>query len=435
MNTGKYFTLSVITLLSLLWGCTEPVQQPTGPTVNKPEAESLAGTTTVASMPRSHKRGVSFGIKNVTDAFILSDFICWHYNWGNTPSGPDNVQLFLEQNNIDYCPMCWNGNYSKDRIRAFVQGHPNTGYLLGFNEPNLTDQANMTPQKAAELWPDVVALAKELNLKLGAPAMNYGTLAGYSDPVKWLDEFFRQPGISINDIDFIPIHCYMTSCSAVKGFVEKFRKYDKPIWMTEFCAWDISGVDVQKSYMSDVINYFEQEELVERYAWFIPRSNNSLNSKPYNQLLTKQDPIELTPLGEIYAGMSSLDKSVCLDATNPIPAHWYTDFNIFPAVTNSTDAEGGKLMLYNLAMDRWVEYQIDATSPKNNISLRYATLIDTQLAIYVDGDPVKMVSLPKTGSMNTWTTFTVDDFPVSGKHYIRFHVINGAINLSYFKLN
>ena len=92
-------------------------------------------------------------------------------------------------------------------------------------------------------------------------------------------------------------------------------------------------------------------------------------------------------------------------------------------------------MLYNLAMDRWVEYQIDATSPKNNISLRYATLIDTQLAIYVDGDPVKMVSLPKTGSMNTWTTFTVDDFPVSGKHYIRFHVINGAINLSYFKLN
>ena len=121
MNTGKYFTLSVITLLSLLWGCTQPVQQPTGPTVNKPEAESLAGTTTVASMPGSHKRGVSFGIKNVTDAFILSNFICWHYNWGNTPSGPDNVQLFLEQNNIDYCPMCWNGNYSKDRIRAFVR--------------------------------------------------------------------------------------------------------------------------------------------------------------------------------------------------------------------------------------------------------------------------------------------------------------------------
>ena len=87
----------------------------------------------------------------------------------------------------------------------------------------------MTPSKAAELWPSVVDLAKELNLKLVSPAMNYGTLAGYSDPIKWLDEFFAQPGVSIDDIDAISIHCYMANPQALRNYVAMFYKYNKPI--------------------------------------------------------------------------------------------------------------------------------------------------------------------------------------------------------------
>ena len=226
----------------------------------------------------------------------------------------------------------------------------------------------------------------------------------------------------------------MTNCSGVKGFVEKFEKYNKPVWMTEFCAWDISGVDVQKSYMSDVLNYFESCEMMERYAWFIPRSNNSLNSKPYNQLLTKQNPIELTPLGEIYAGMSSLDKSVCLDVAYPLLAQDYTEFNGYPTVTNTTDADGvNKLMLYNLGNNKWVQYQIDAAKRCNTVTIRYATSIDAQAALYIDGSPVQIVTLPKTGGMNVWGEFDVTDFPVEGKHFFRLHVMSGAINLSWMK--
>ena len=60
--------------------------------------------------------------------------------------------------------------------------------ILAYNEPNLTDQANMTPTRASELWPNLVAVAEKLGMRLTSPAMNYGTLAGYSDPEVWLDD-------------------------------------------------------------------------------------------------------------------------------------------------------------------------------------------------------------------------------------------------------
>lgn len=424
--------ISLFASCLLLCACVDTPEQPK----QNGDNPDLSNTRTVAKMPRSTKRGVSFSITSLQDAVLLSESSCWYYNWGNNAPGSADVQSFLEDNDIDFCPMCWSGNYNADRIRNYVNAHPNVKYLLGFNEPNLTDQANMTPAQAAEKWPEVVALAKELNLKLGAPAMNYGTLTGYSDPCKWLDEFFRQPGCSIDDIDFIPIHCYMTSCAAVKGYVEKFYKYNKPIWMTEFCAWEISGVDVQKSYMSDVLNYFEATPQVERYAWFMPRTNKQLNEKPYNQLLTKVNPIEWTPLGEIFNGMSSQDKSVCLDASYRIPATQYCTYsdNFYPAVTNSTD-EGMKLMVFNFNKDHWIQYQLDAASAFSSLDIRYASSIDSQLLIYVDGEMLSDIfTLPKTGSMSTWETITLPNVELQGKHTLRLHILQGTINFSWFKL-
>ena len=126
-------------------------------------------------MGKSAKRGVSFSFVQTSDLPLLSDYISWDYNWGPAPT--ESAAMWFDTNDMDFCPMCWNGNYSAERIRAYVAAHPKTKYLLAFNEPNLTDQANMTPKEAAALWPDVVALAKELKLKLVSPAMNYGTLA------------------------------------------------------------------------------------------------------------------------------------------------------------------------------------------------------------------------------------------------------------------
>ena len=84
-----------------------------------------------------------------------------------------------------------NANYDADAIRDYVKSHPSCRYLLGFNEPNFTKQANMTPQKAAEEWTAVKALADELGLEIVAPAMNYSPNAPYQDPTNGSTSLWR----------------------------------------------------------------------------------------------------------------------------------------------------------------------------------------------------------------------------------------------------
>ena len=395
----------------------------------------------VDAMPKSAKRGVAFSFTQVTDLPLMSPYISWDYNWGNTPS--NDAAMWFDANEMDYCPMCWNGNYNADAIRAFVAAHPNTKYLLAFNEPNLTDQANMTPSKAAELWPPVVALAKELNLKLVSPAMNYGTLAGYSDPIKWLDEFFAQPGVSINDIDAIAIHCYMSSASAVQGYVEKFEKYNKPIWMTEFCAWDpVPGsVTTQMDYMCAVLNYLEANPKVERYAWFIPRSGNKVDSPPYMQLLTHDYPADLTDLGKMYCWFSPMDKSVWLRANRPILASEYVAVanNAMP-LRPSTDTEvlqqvGGKgLMITNFAAGQQLTYQVCVPENSTEFTLRYCGYSNSICEVLVDGVSQNYIDRPRNGSSTEWIVAKAPLSISEGKHTVTLKLFSGSCYLSAFEI-
>ena len=407
-----------------------------------PETPSPVDETNVVDvMPKSAKRGVAFSFTQVTDLPLMSPYISWDYNWGNTPS--NDAAMWFDANEMDFCPMCWNGNYNADAIRAFVAAHPNTKYLLAFNEPNLTDQANMTPSKAAELWPPVVALAKELNLKLVSPAMNYGTLAGYSDPIKWLDEFFAQPGVSINDIDAIAIHCYMSSASAVQGYVEKFEKYNKPIWMTEFCAWDpVPGsVTTQMDYMCAVLNYLEANPKVERYAWFIPRSGNKVDSPPYMQLLTHDYPADLTDLGKMYCWFSPMDKSVWLRANRPILASEYVAVanNAMP-LRPSTDTEvlqqvGGKgLMITNFAAGQEIDYQLYLPAGSKEITLRYCGYSNSICEVLVDGVSQNYIDMPRNGSSTEWIVAKAPLSISEGKHTVTLKLFSGSCYLSAFEI-
>lgn len=407
-----------------------------------PETPSPSDEMNVVDvMPKSAKRGVAFSFTQVTDLPLLSPYISWDYNWGNTPS--NDAAMWFDANEMDFCPMCWNGNYNADAIRAFVAAHPNTKYLLGFNEPNLTDQANMTPSKAAELWPPVVALAKELNLKLVSPAMNYGTLAGYSDPIKWLDEFFAQPNVDVNDIYAISIHCYMSSASAVQGYVEKFEKYNKPIWMTEFCAWDpVPGsVTTQMDYMCAVLNYLEANPKVERYAWFIPRSGNKVDSPPYMQLLTHDYPADLTDLGKMYCWFSPMDKSVWLRANRPILASEYVAVanNAMP-LRPSTDTEvlqqvGGKgLMITNFAASQEIDYQLYLPAGSKEITLRYCGYSNSICEVLVDGVSQNYIDMPRNGSNTEWIVAKAPLSISEGKHTVTLKLFSGSCYLSAFEI-
>ena len=396
-----------------------------------------SGVKAADVMPKSAKRGVAFNFTNIADLPLLSPYISWDYNWGNTTN--DNSALWFDSNEMDFCPMCWNGNYNADNIRAFVAAHPNTKYLLAFNEPNLKDQARMTPAEAAAIWAPVVALAKELKLKLVSPAMNYGTLSGYGDPIKWLDEFFAQPGVDSNDVYAISIHCYMASVSGLKGFVQMFEKYGKPIWLTEFCAWDpVPGsVETQLSYMCNALNYLEQNDKVERYAWFIPRTSKPVNTAPYMQLLTHDNDPQLTDAGKIYTLFSTFDKSCYLNATRLIYAGEYVALtNDATQVRPNTDAQAAALAgrdglkVLNFSEGQKLTYQIATSQAASSISLRYSGYSNAIANILVDGKQVNYVDLPRTGDAEKWQQAQTAVNVKEGYHTVELELISGSVNLS-----
>jgi len=402
----------------------------------EPNPSSKGG---VDKMPKSSKRGVAFSFTQLTDLPLMSPYISWDYNWGNAPT--DEAATWFDANEMDYCPMCWNGNYSVDKIRTYVAAHPNTKYLLAFNEPNLTDQANMTPAQAAALWAPVVALAKELNLKLVSPAMNYGTLAGYHDPVKWLDEFFSQPNVSIDDVYAISVHCYMSSVSAVKAFIEKFEKYNKPIWLTEFCAWDpVPGsVETQKDYMCAVLNYLETRPSVERYAWFIPRTSGKVDSAPYMQLLTHDYPAELTELGKMYCWFSPMDSTVWLKTSRPIFAGEYmrvsdTNITLRPSTDAVMNQTGEGLIVTNMTQGHALTYQLHLNEASSKITVRYCGYSNSICEVYVDGKSAQVLDLPSNSSSTEWVEAEGKLALQAGNHTVTLQLFSGNCNISGFTI-
>ena len=399
-----------------------------------PGGEDIVEYGTLQS--RSAKRGVCFNFAQLPsyDFPLLGDAVSWYYDWSSNVPGAE-VDGYLSEYGIDFCPMIWNGNYNPDNIRTYKSSHPEAGYILAFNEPNLRDQANMTPAAAAELWPDIVALADEVGMKLISPAMNYGTLEGYSDPWKWMDEFLQQPGVSLDDIDGIAVHCYMNTLQALKDYIAGFKKYGKPIWLTEFCSTTggtVSEVS-QMNFMVEAINYLESDDDVFRYAWFIPRGGplQSIN----NELLTSRSPIELTDLGKVFVNMSTQDKDVAYGPGTVIPAEHYCAVSGAVHLRPVTDVSG-ILELFDLKENTWVEYLADIPEAGvYTLEFRYRTSYATAMALSADGSQqTEMVDLPDTD--NGWVTGKVEIELPAGVRTIRLAGTDAwSICLNWLRLN
>ncbi len=367
---------------------------------------------------KSGKRGVSFNFEQMPDSDfpLLGPAISWDYNWSSSvPS--TSVLSYLSEYGVDFCPMIWNANYNADNIRTIKSSIPTAEYILGFNEPNLTDQANMTPSVAAQYWPDVVALAKELNMKLISPAMNYGTLSGYSDPWVWLDEFLDCDGVSLDDIDGIAVHCYMNSLGALKNFIEGFKKYGKPIWLTEFCAYSGASISAQNQidFMVECFNYLEADEDVARYAWFIPRGTAVANVN--NELLTSRTPVELTETGTVFVNMSTLDRSLFYEAGTVIPAEHYSGAASSTHLRVTTD-KSGVLDVSDLKSGNYVEYQLNVASAGTySLELRCTNYSANALTVEVDGGNSYELELENMGK--EWQTLVLPVELPAGKTVLR----------------
>ena len=127
-------------------------------------------------------------------------------------------------------------------------------YILGFNEPNHKDQADMTPQEAADAWP--LLEQNSHGAKLVSP-----TTAGAA--FWWYDAFFNLcKGCRI---DFIAAHMYNCDANAIMSYLQKlYHRYNKKIWLTEFACPHSTDENQQLNLMKNVLPQLEAAPFVYR---------------------------------------------------------------------------------------------------------------------------------------------------------------------------
>ena len=402
-------------------------------------AAALLLSSFVMADAKSDKRGVSenqFSMGSMLEA--LEPGVTWYYNWGNTPGkGYENQVIDFED--IEFVPMCWNANYNADAIREYCKTHPKTKYLLGFNEPNFTAQANMTPQKAAEEWPKVKALADELGLKLVAPALNYSPNPPYTDPLKWMDEFVALVGLDA--FDFTAVHNY-GGLGVMKTIAGNFHdKYGKPVWVTEFCYWPNEGSnnsyvspETQISSMAETLQWLETTPWIFRYAWFKALGNYNSTTGPNYGLLKHEgagtDPWTLSDQGKVYVGLPTFDQNVWHPVQKTVPASELVSSNMvgFNGTNDDSNPSIIEISKFNAGASATWQFEIQ-DSGQHYITLRVSgfgepTRFNPTLKwVRVDGDKEIditgnfNVNLPNSDTEYVAVTSTVD-LP-AGKNVIR----------------
>ena len=255
----------------------------------------LPGATTPTSGPTSQppatakKKGVSTWEFPGLSAAVTNVGAGWYYNW--SPSN-DSMPAGAE-----FVPMIWGAASVTDATLAKAKSEGTV--LLGFNEPDLAGQANMSVEQALSLWPRLEATG----MRLGSPAVAYGgnTAGG------WLDRFMtgaRQQG---RRVDFITLHWYGSDFSAAAagqfaGYLKAVHdRYNLPIWVTEYGLMNFTGTPKFPTtaqitaFITATTTQMQGTSWIERYAWFsLPAVGDSV---PYGLYRDGSTP---TPAGEAY---------------------------------------------------------------------------------------------------------------------------------------
>ena len=388
----------------------------------------------VNSQSKSYKRGVSYGFHSAKDMQNFSKNISWWYNWAAEPDIA--IRNTYKNYGVDFTPMAWNGT-GINAVNNWVNQDSNVKYILGFNEPNFTDQANMTPKQAATAWLAFQAIADLHNLKTVGPAVNYCgncvTENGvtYNDPFKYLDDFFT--ACKDCDVDFIALHWYGGGNSIV-GYVENARKYNKPIWVTEFAAWDdsVTNVEDQKKYLAGTVNFLERDPDVYRYSWFIGRRKSDQTSYPFIDLYGADG--ELTELGKIYMDIPVYDPNFKFQIPGKIEAEEYFLMSgLFAEITSDTN---GFLNIGWTDNNDWAEYKINVNkSGTYNLNARIAGTNTGIIDFLVDNTLTATLNTPSTGGWQTWKTVSTEIELEKGEHLLKMLIKDAGFNINWITIS
>ncbi|MER7166258.1 glycoside hydrolase family protein [Micromonospora sp. NPDC000207] len=249
---------------------TVPSPSPTRVAAAPEAVESSRAPRRTAPAPQaavtSAKKGVGAwrfdGVSQALEASTAS----WYYTWSTRREGIDTPR------GVQFVPMIWGPGSVTDQ--ALAEARAAGPYLLGFNEPDLAEQSNMSVEEALRLWPRLMSTGS----RLGSPAVAYGG----ADPGGWLDRFMSGAKERGYRVDFIALHWYGGDFDSERAvgqlqryLADVYARYRLPIWLTEFALMDFSGGAVrfptqqqQAAFLTGATKMLGNTSYVHRYAWF-----------------------------------------------------------------------------------------------------------------------------------------------------------------------
>ena len=192
------FPLKIILVYSLLLWCSEDNDDFPPITLNLSYEDQ---TTT--------KKGVAFGVSSIDSwEYRLTALNAkWHYswNWELQDNYPDDVE---------FVPMIWGVNSTSTSILSNIASLVDNGdvtHLLGFNEPDLVSQANMTVDQAVESWERIEDTGATLGSPVTAAPLN-----------SWMIDFMTRALDENLQVDFVAVHWYGPPNAA--NFINKINE-------------------------------------------------------------------------------------------------------------------------------------------------------------------------------------------------------------------
>jgi hypothetical protein len=335
----------------------------------------------------------------------------------------------------EYSPIRQNGGWPSWND---INEKQNVTHLLGFNEPDRPDQANMTFDQMIDIWPEMM----KSGLRVGSPAWsnpwggNGGTLFDFIDKCDELN--YR--------VDFVALHCYWGGKSPQNWYNDlKYihEQTGRPLWITEWNnganwteewwpdasrAYTDANAKKQLDNLKGILEVLDTASFVERY--FI-----------YNWVEDCRAIVlsgELTLAGEYYAENKSAiaynsKKEVIPQWNYQIPELEYRYFSFTNSMRVSWTDNNGELSR---------EYILQKKVNNENFETIYSST-DVSKTFYLDpldrktGGKISYRLAIKTASGEMLETEEVSYFQTAGEGEIQtgnFLVNSADINTTLYPL-
>lgn len=265
----------------------------------------LTDGSTVTSDTRTFylsKKGLAMGGDMSTTVVTKKLNISWYYNWA--------TQAFntTVDEGVAHVPMVWGA--AQENLQGIKDITDDSNYILGYNEPDIESQANLSAGKALAAWKYIEETGKRtvspalavysggfmedflingatydptIEVEPETTTAEGETVTEYENPIVLEGGFYAAV-----DVDAVALHRYGGAKTGSEIDVKRltdaidwlWNKYHKPIWVTEVSVTGVKGgysdwsyqqpgaLELMKKYVKAVMEAMDADDRVERYCWF-----------------------------------------------------------------------------------------------------------------------------------------------------------------------